>query len=333
MDRCKVSLFQVSFANSRQGGGEDWRPPTLSFCHFFRAKGRVWLIVTVTSKKSWKERHLKPTLHLAATGRANSRKSEFDWHLPLFVTKSRRRQVKLKQIRSWIVVGRTKSSHSLGSSHSLNSAFSEAKWIMEEKCTLSKKVGGVCGLDKRYKETNVVPLLSCKRNVTEHTRVVGITGDIDTESELILARASIFVSPSDISTWQICPAHRSRLGIGWRRGANRCRVPAVMSSHGERKRIADRGIWVQENTAILRSISSCWLWYVYCTFYMAKLLCPQVIITLEDPKWIEPSAIRVPCMLVYRAWEDRRVLKCFSGILFYQFDRAPTLALKKGVVI
>ena len=111
---------------------------------------------------------------------------------------------------------------------------------MEEKCTLSKKVGGVCGLDKRYKETNVVPLLSCKRNVTEHTRVVGIAGDIDTESELIMARASIFVSPSDISKWQICPAHRSRLGIGWRRGANRCRVPAVMSSHGERKRIADR---------------------------------------------------------------------------------------------
>ena len=123
---------------------------------------------------------------------------------------------------------------------------------MEEKCTFSKKVGGACGLDKRYKETNVVPLLSCERNVTEHTRGVGITEDIDTEYELILARASIFVSPSDISTWQICPAHRSRLGIGWRRGANRCRVPAVMSSHGERKRIADRGIRKSESKKILR---------------------------------------------------------------------------------
>ena len=123
---------------------------------------------------------------------------------------------------------------------------------MEEKCTFSKKVGGFCGLDKRYKETNVVPLLSCKRNVTEHTRGVGITEDIDTESELILARASIFVSPSDISTWKICPAHRSRLGIGWSRGANRCRVPAVMSSHGERKRIADRGIRKSESKKILR---------------------------------------------------------------------------------
>ena len=115
-----------------------------------------------------------------------------------------------------------------------------------------KKVDGVCGLDKQYKETNVVPLLSWKRNVTEHTRGVSITEDIDTESELILARAFIFVSPSDISTWQICPAHRSRLGIGWRRGANRCRVPSVTSSQGERKRIADRGIRKSESKKILR---------------------------------------------------------------------------------
>jgi len=123
---------------------------------------------------------------------------------------------------------------------------------MEERCTFSKKAGGVCGLDKRYKETNVVPLLSCKRNVTEHTHGVGITEDIDTESELILARASVFANPSDISTWQICPAHRSRLGIGWRRGANICRVPAVMSSHGERKRVADRGIHKSDSKKILR---------------------------------------------------------------------------------
>ena len=123
---------------------------------------------------------------------------------------------------------------------------------MEEKCTFSKKVGGVSDLDKQYKETNVVPLLSCKRDVTEHTCGVGITEDIDTEYELILVCASIFISPSDISAWQICPAHRSRLGIGWRRGANRCRVPAVMSSHKERKRISDQGISKSESKKILQ---------------------------------------------------------------------------------
>lgn len=177
---------------------------------------------------------------------------------------------------------------------------------MEEKCTLSKKVGGVCGLDKRYKETNVVPLLSCKRNVTEHTRVVGITGDIDTESELILARASIFVSPSDISTWQICPAHRSRLGIGWRRGANRCRVPAVMSSHGERKRIADRGIRKSESKKILRYSGvflpvgsgmyiAHFIWRNYCVL---KLLSPSKTRS-------ESSRLRLGCPVCWFTVRER----------------------------
>ena len=98
---------------------------------------------------------------------------------------------------------------------------------MEEKCTWQ-------AIEKR---TNVVPLCCCKRIVTEHTCEVGLTEDI--EFELILTRASTFVSPSDISSWQICQAHRSRLRTGWKREANRCRVQAVMSSHGGRKRIGE----------------------------------------------------------------------------------------------
>ena len=49
-----------------------------------------------------------------------------------------------------------------------------------------------------------------------------------------------------------CLYLRSRLGIGWRRGANRCCVPAVMSSHGERKRTADRVIRKSQSKKILR---------------------------------------------------------------------------------
>ena len=37
---------------------------------------------------------------------------------------------------------------------------------------------------------------------------------VDTEVELILARSSIFSFPSNISDMDICPAHRSTLGIG-----------------------------------------------------------------------------------------------------------------------
>ena len=37
---------------------------------------------------------------------------------------------------------------------------------------------------------------------------------------LILARASMFTAPDDISKMTIGPPHRSSLGIGWRRGSH-----------------------------------------------------------------------------------------------------------------
>ncbi len=95
---------------------------------------------------------------------------------------------------------------------------------MEATCSFKKRIGGICSSDKRYEREVVVPLVSCERDISRHISSVGVN-DVQSEVELILARASVFSSPSDISTWTICPAHRSSLGIGWRRGANRCRVP------------------------------------------------------------------------------------------------------------
>ena len=94
---------------------------------------------------------------------------------------------------------------------------------MESKCSFFKLVGGVCDYDKRYPSGDTAPLSSCDRGIVEYVRSVGIS-DISSEIELILARASTFSFPSKISAWTVCPAHRSSLGIGWRRGANRCRV-------------------------------------------------------------------------------------------------------------
>ena len=68
------------------------------------------------------------------------------------------------------------------------------------------------------------------RCVGEYVRCVGIS-DIFSEVELILACASTFSFPSKISTWTVCPAHRSSLRIRWRRGANRCRIPAWLAKH------------------------------------------------------------------------------------------------------
>ncbi len=124
---------------------------------------------------------------------------------------------------------------------------------MEATCSFKKRIGGICSSDKRYEREVVVPLVSCERDISRHISSVGVS-DVQSEVELILARASVFSSPSDISTWTICPAHRSSLGIGWRRGANRCRVPPGISVHATKgkERKADRGIGKQESRQILR---------------------------------------------------------------------------------
>ncbi len=101
---------------------------------------------------------------------------------------------------------------------------------MEVTCSFKKLTGGVCSSDKRYGREVIIPLASCERNISRHTHSVGIS-DVQSEVELILAHASVFSFPKDISTWMICPAHRSSLGIGWRGGANRCRVPQGLSIH------------------------------------------------------------------------------------------------------
>ena len=102
-------------------------------------------------------------------------------------------------------------------------------WKMERNCSFRRLVDGQCGQDPRStKVQDLVPLLTCNKDISRHKSSLGLmTGSgVDTEVELILARSSIFSFPSNISDMDICPAHRSSLGIGWRRGLARCRIPA-----------------------------------------------------------------------------------------------------------
>ena len=135
---------------------------------------------------------------------------------------------------------------------------------MEVNCSFKKLVGGDCGLSKRYKtETNVIPLLSCKKDISGHKKSLGIS-DVESEIELILARTSVFFSPPDLTNFTVCPAHRYSLGIGWHRGSHRCRVPAELCKHGKRAkpRKADRGISkalsdiILQNTGIFLPVGS-----------------------------------------------------------------------------
>ena len=102
-------------------------------------------------------------------------------------------------------------------------------WKMERNCSFQRVVGGQCGQDPRStKVRDLVPLLTCNKDVSRNKSSLGLmTGSgVDTEVEPILARSSILSFPSNISDMDISPAHRSSLGIGWRRGLARCRIPA-----------------------------------------------------------------------------------------------------------
>ena len=131
---------------------------------------------------------------------------------------------------------------------------------MANNCSFQRLVGGQCGKDPRARgikkndNINIVPLLSCKKEILEHKRSLGLTAasGVDTEVDLILARSSIFSCPPNISDLNICPAHRYSLGIGWRRGAARCRVPTQLSKHVRKSRAADRGIGKELSRSILK---------------------------------------------------------------------------------
>ena len=135
------------------------------------------------------------------------------------------------------------------------------------------------GNDIRQKK-NVIPLLSCKKDISGHRKSLGIS-DVESEVELILARASVFVSPPDLTDFTVCPAHRYSLGIGWRGGSHRCRVPAQLCKHGKRAkpRKADRGIRmalsniILRNTGIFLPIGSGMYVKIYFIFRFVYFLC------------------------------------------------------------
>ena len=57
-------------------------------------------------------------------------------------------------------------------------------------------------------------------------------------------------------------AHRSSLGIGWRKGANRCKVPPGLSKHASKGKVkkADRQVGVQSYIATQRRLCSSGFW-------------------------------------------------------------------------
>ncbi len=110
-------------------------------------------------------------------------------------------------------------------------------------CSFGPIVGSDCSFDRRdaKRSTEIIPLTACKKEISNHKSTWAFSG-IANEQELILVRAGIFyASLQDLAALNICPFHRSELGIGWRRGKETCRVPKELATHKTIKK-GERGI-------------------------------------------------------------------------------------------
>ena len=129
--------------------------------------------------------------------------------------------------------------------------------MMEVCCSFKAITGGVCGFDgrDRKKEVQVVPLSSCSKDIANHLESYSFTGP-ENEIDLILCRAAVFKIPDSFERMTICPRHRGKLGVGWTRGATRCRIPTALSNHGKGHcktwPQGDRGIGKQDSEMVLR---------------------------------------------------------------------------------
>ena len=132
---------------------------------------------------------------------------------------------------------------------------------MEGCCSFKALVGGVCGYTTkdRKRRNEIVPLLSCNKNISNHNSTYKFTGPED-EVDLILCRAARFTKTERLCSMTICPNHRAKLGLGWSRGSStRCRVPEGISNHGKGTGLwpkGERGLGKEESETILRKFGS-----------------------------------------------------------------------------
>ena len=110
---------------------------------------------------------------------------------------------------------------------------------MESSCSFVSLVGTPCSFDRRDKRrsTEIFPLSLCNKDVTGQRPTWSFSG-IECETDLTLARAGIFSATSrDLHSFNMCPFHRSEIGIGWRLNSysNSCQVPNEIANHLERR--------------------------------------------------------------------------------------------------
>ena len=91
---------------------------------------------------------------------------------------------------------------------------------MDINCSFQRLAGDSAPKINEVEQKKKVPLSSRCFHVEKACQLVGVS-DVESDINLIFARASIFTAPCDISGMTICPVHPSSLGIGWWRGSQR----------------------------------------------------------------------------------------------------------------
>ena len=106
-----------------------------------------------------------------------------------------------------------------------------------------------CGFDAKdgKRQTQMIPLLLCSKNISSHLSSHSFL-EVKDEIDLILSQVAWLDKPREsIESMTICPHHCAVLGISWTRGgSSRCWVPQVISGHGKSRDTwpkGDRGIW------------------------------------------------------------------------------------------
>ena len=158
---------------------------------------------------------------------------------------------------------------------------------MEGSCSFESLIGTPCSFDRRdkHRSSEIVPLSSlCNKDVTGHRPTWSFSG-IESETDLTLARAGIFsVTSRGLSSFNICPLHRSELDIRWRPNSysNSCQLPKEIANHIERRGKpvkADRGVgkniseYMHQQTGILIPVGSgaVGLIIVLCAYKLLRL--------------------------------------------------------------
>ncbi|EDO33434.1 predicted protein [Nematostella vectensis] len=119
-------------------------------------------------------------------------------------------------------------------------------------CDYAVCVGGPCGPSVDCSSNSKCVLLKdCNKDIHGHKKLLNISDkSLQTEFELLLARAGLFENGVLYDSLTICPRHRDLHGIRFRLNKTYCVVPATWADHRSANPLGDKGITFLQSKAL-----------------------------------------------------------------------------------